>query len=425
MKRDADKCSEFFAYRGGELHCEGVSLAGLAKRIGTPLYVYSQSALEQQFRQFESAFSDTPHITCYAVKANSNLAILALFRKMGAGFDIVSGGELRRVICAGADPGQIVFSGVGKSADELDLALKHGILQFNVESEPELALLEQRARAAGRVAPVGLRLNPDVDPVTHPYIATGLSRSKFGLPAASAVSLFRQYSQSRHLRILGIGCHIGSQITSLGPFIAAARRLSEVVLELRAAGIRVRHLDLGGGLGIRYDNDIPPSPAVYAAAIKRELGHLDCSLVLEPGRVIVGAAGILLTSVQLIKKAQRRNFVVVDAALNDLIRPSLYGAYHRVLPVSATRRPASKVDVVGPVCESADFLAQDRMLPRVKPGELLAVMSAGAYGFVLSSNYNSRPRAAEILIKDGRFRVIRKREAFADLVRLETAQPFR
>ncbi len=425
MRRRIDKPTPFFAFRGGALHCEGVSLITLASEAGTPLYVYSQSALENRFLEFEAAFSDFPHLTCYAAKACSTLAILALFHRMGAGFDIVSGGELRRSLLAGADPRRIVFSGVGKTADEIDLALRHRILQFNVESESELHLLEERARAAGQVAPVGLRVNPGVDPRTHPYVATGLQQSKFGVPVSSVLPLLGRYSRHRYLQIQGIGCHIGSQITSIGPFVEAARKLRETAQALRAAGIEIRKLDLGGGLGIQYNNESPPSPAAYAAAIKRELRAMDCSMILEPGRAVVGEAGILLTRVLFAKAGPGRNFLIVDGAMNDLIRPGLYGAYHRVLPVVQTRRPAWKADVVGPVCESSDFLARDRILPHMKTGELLAVMSAGAYGFVLSSNYNSRPRAAEVLVKGSRFRVVRRREVFADLVRGETARPFR
>ncbi len=425
MKNRIDQPAPFFAFHGGVLHCEGVSLRDIANNAGTPLYVYSQSAIERRFREFDAAFSDIPHLTCYAVKACSNLAILALFQRMGAGLDIVSGGELRRSLLAGADPRRIVFSGVGKTVDEIDLALRHRILQFNVESESELRLLAERAEAAGRTAPVGLRVNPGIDPRTHPYVATGLQQSKFGVPISSAVPLLKRYSRYRHLQVQGIGCHIGSQITGIGPFIEAARILKETVHALRECGIETRLLDLGGGLGIRYDNEVPPSPVAYAAAIKSVLRDISCSLILEPGRAIVAEAGILVIRVLSAKAGSGRNFLIVDGAMNDLIRPSLYGAYHRILPVVRARRPAWKADVVGPICESSDFLARDRMLPRMKTGDLLAILSAGAYGFVLSSNYNSRPRAAEVLVKGRRFRVVRKREVFADLVRSETARPFR
>ncbi|NWG13764.1 MAG: diaminopimelate decarboxylase [Acidobacteria bacterium] len=425
MRRRTARPVPFFEFRGGALHCEGVSLVALANDAGTPLYVYSQSALEDRFRAFDGAFSDFPHLTCYAAKACSSLAILALLHRMGAGIDVVSGGELRRALMAGVDPRKIVFSGVGKSVDEMDLALRHGILQFNAESEAELRLLGERAKMSGMVAPVGLRVNPAVDPQTHPYIATGLEQSKFGVPISAAVPLLRRYSRHRHIRIQGIGCHIGSQITEIGPFVVAARKLKEATAALRATGIEIRQLDLGGGLGIRYDDETPPSPTAYAAAIKSELRDLGCSLILEPGRTLVGDAGIFLTRVLFAKAGQGRNFLIVDGAMNDLVRPSLYGAYHRVLPVVRSRRAAWLVDVVGPVCESSDFLARDRILPRMRAGELLAILSAGAYGFVLSSNYNSRPRAAEILVKGHRFRVIRKRETLPDLVRGESARPFR
>ncbi len=425
MKHRINQLAPFLAFRGGALHCEGVSLTELANNVGTPLYVYSQSAVENRFREFDAAFSDIPHLICYAVKACSNLAILALFQRMGAGLDVVSGGELRRSLLAGADSSKIVFSGVGKTADEIDLALRQRILQFNVESEFELRLLAERARAAGCVAPVGLRVNPGIDPRTHPYVATGLKQSKFGVPVSSAIPLLKRYSRHRYLKVQGIGFHIGSQITGIEPFIEAARILRETVHALRAGGIEIRQLDLGGGLGIRYSNEAPPSPAAYAAAVKGELRNISCSLILEPGRAIVAEAGILLIRVLSAKATPGRNFLIVDGAMNDLIRPSLYGAYHRAVPVVRTRRAAWKADVVGPVCESSDFLARDRILSRMKTGELLAMLGAGAYGFVLSSNYNSRPRAAEVLVKGRRFRVVRKREVFADLVRSETARPFR
>jgi diaminopimelate decarboxylase len=412
-----------FHYRKKLLYCEGVQLAALARQVGTPLYVYSQSALERQFRSFDGAFDDTPHLICYAVKANSNLSILSLFRKLGAGFDIVSGGELMRALRVRCDPRKIVFSGVGKTADEIDLALHRGILQFNVESEAELEVLEARAANAGKIAPVALRVNPDVNPRTHPYIATGLAENKFGIPVQSVLPLLRRASGSRHLRVTGMGFHIGSQITTTAPFARAAKRLAEMVQTLRASGFELRYLDLGGGLGITYSDESPPGPAEYASAIKDVVKDLGCTLILEPGRAMAGNAGILVTRVILSKKGRARNFVIVDAAMNDLIRPSLYGAFHRIQPVTLTGRCTWKADVVGPVCETGDFLARNRILPRVGAGELLAVMSAGAYGFVLSSNYNTRPRAAEVLVRGKEFRIIRKRETFRDLIRGESAEP--
>jgi len=412
-----------FHYRKKLLYCEGVQLAVLARQVGTPLYVYSQTALEQQYRSFDSAFDETPHLICYAVKANSNLSILSLFRGLGAGFDIVSGGELLRALRVRCDPRKIVFSGVGKTADEIDLALRHGILQFNVESGAELEIIEARAAAAGKIAPVAIRVNPDVDAKTHPYIATGRAGNKFGVSPCAVLPLCRRASRSRHLRITGIGTHIGSQIISTAPFVQAAKQLVKLVRALRASGIDPRHLDLGGGLGITYADESPPGPAEYASAIKKPVEDLGCTLILEPGRAMAGNAGILITSVLLSKKGRARNFVIVDAAMNDLIRPSLYGAYHRIQPLTLRNRRTWRADVVGPVCETGDFLARDRVLPRVRTGELLAVMSAGAYGFSLSSNYNSRPRAAEVLVRGDEFKIIRKRESFRDLIRGETAEP--
>jgi diaminopimelate decarboxylase len=409
-----------FYYRSKTLYCEGVQLAALAKQVGTPSYIYSQTGIERQFRSFDGAFGDIPHLVCYAVKANSNLSILSLLRRLGAGFDIVSGGELMRALRARSDPRKIVFSGVGKTGDEIDLALHHGILQFNVESEAELEVLEARAAATGKTAPVAMRVNPDVNPGTHPYIATGLAETKFGIPVQSVLPLYRRASRSRHLRITGMGSHIGSQIVSKEPFTRAAKRLVELVRMLRASGIELRYLDLGGGLGITYGDEAPPGPAEYARAIKEVVKDLGCTLILEPGRAMVGNEGILVTRVLLSKKGRSRNFVIVDAAMNDLIRPSLYGAYHRIQPVALHRRRTWKADVVGPVCESGDFLARDRVLPIVNAGELLAVMSAGAYGFALSSNYNTRPRPAEILVRGDEYRIIRKRENFRDLIRGES-----
>ena len=425
MKRQQDLSSyPCFAYRGRQFHCEAVSVAEVADQLGTPCYLYSRTALEAQFRDFDHAFSDLPHLTCYAVKANSNLAILSLFRRLGSGFDVVSGGEMRRAMRAGAKPGTMVFSGVGKTEDEIDLALHLGILQFNVESAAELKIIEARAAASGKTAPISLRVNPEVDPRTHPYIATALRESKFGVQIHEALALYRRVARSPRLRISGIAFHIGSQITSLEPFSEAVRRLRDMLADLRAAGLGVQYLDLGGGLGITYSDEKPPRPADYAGMVKALLGDLGCTLILEPGRVIVGNAGILVTRVLLAKKSRSRKFIVVDAAMNDLLRPSLYGAYHRILPLVRTPRPSVKADVVGPICESGDFIARDRTLPAARAGERLVVMSAGAYGFVLSSNYNSRPRAAEVLVCGDEYRVIRRRERFEDMVRGETARPF-
>jgi diaminopimelate decarboxylase len=405
------------------MYCEDVPVAEIARKVRTPFYLYSQSALEQQFLAFDRAFAPIRHLTCYAVKANSNLAILSLFRKMGAGFDVVSGGELMRAFAAGANPRKVVFSGVGKTEDEIDLGLRRGILQFNVESVAELGMLAARAQAMGKVADIALRVNPDVDPRTHPYIATGMREHKFGIAIDDALQIYRSGRRFRHLRITGIGCHIGSQITSIDPFLAALRRLKEMYLHLRSDGMDIRHLDLGGGLGIVYNDEEPPDPHEYARAVVAAVRDLDCILLLEPGRVIVGNAGILVTRVVVTKQTGDKNFVVVDAGMSDLMRPSLYGSYHSVRTVAPARRRCWRADIVGPICESGDFLARDRMMPIVKANELLAIMSAGAYGFVLASNYNTRARAAEVLARGCRIKIIRRRERFEDLIRGEALRP--
>jgi diaminopimelate decarboxylase len=412
-----------FCYKSGKLFCEDVPVAEIARKVGTPFYLYSQSALELQFRAFDQAFASLPHLTCYAIKANSNLAILSLFRKLGAGFDVVSRGELMRALAVGADPKKIVFSGVGKTQDEIDLGLRRGILQFNVESVAELRMLEARAQALEKVADFALRVNPDVDSRTHPYIATGARYHKFGIPIERALEIYRSAKQSRCLRIAGVGCHIGSQITSIEPFIAAVRRLKEIFLRLRMEGVNVRHLDLGGGLGIVYKDETPPSPREYARAVLTVLGNLNCTLLLEPGRVIVGNAGTLITRVVRTKEMSNKNFIVVDAGMSDLMRPSLYAAYHGIQAVTRNRRRSWTADVVGPLCESGDFLALDRKLPIVRADELLAIMGSGAYCFALSSNYNSRVRPAEVMVRGRRVKVIRRRERFQDLVRGETLRP--
>jgi diaminopimelate decarboxylase len=408
-----------FSYKNRKLYCEAVSVAVLARRLGTPFYLYSQTALAGQFRAFDAAFAPVPHLTCYAVKANSNLALLSLFGKLGAGFDVVSRGELMRVLAAGMKAGRVVFSGVGKTADEIDFGLKRGILQFNVESAAELGMIEARARALGKRAGISLRVNPDVDSGTHPYISTGTYRHKFGIPVADAFEMYRRAGRSRHLRITGIACHIGSQVTSIEPFEQALLRLKKVFLALRAEGIAMHHLDLGGGLGIVYDQEKPPDPGAYARAMIAALDGLDCTLILEPGRVIVGNAGILVTRVLLTKQTAGKHFVVVDAGMNDLIRPSLYGSHHGIQAVARKERGSIRADVVGPICESGDFFARDRHLPAVRANDLLAIMSAGAYGFVLASNYNTRPRPAEVLVRGDRYKIIRKREQFRELIRGE------
>jgi diaminopimelate decarboxylase len=412
-----------FWYNKNKLYCEDVPVAEIARKVGTPFYLYSQSTLERHFKTFDMAFGVLPHLTCYAVKANSNLAILSLFRKMGAGFDIVSGGELQRALRAGGDPQRIVFSGVGKSSEEIDLGLQNNILQFNIESLGEMRLVEARARANRKVARIAFRVNPNVDPKTHPYIATGLRQHKFGIPIESAPEVYHKASRSGHLKITGIGFHIGSQITRVEPFIDALGRLKEIVLALRGDGLSIHHLDLGGGLGITYNDEVPPHPDDYGKAVLEVIKDLECTLLLEPGRVIVGNAGILVTRVLFTKQNEGKNFVIVDAGMNDLIRPSLYGSYHAIQPETLAGKGRWTADVVGPICESGDFMARDRDMPRVKARDLLAVMSAGAYGFVLSSNYNSRPRVPEILISGKKMKVIRRRESFKDLVRSESLNP--
>jgi diaminopimelate decarboxylase len=416
-----------FDYRGDDLHCEGVPVARIAAEVGTPCYVYSAGTLRHHFRAFDGAFSGIDHLTCYSVKSNSNLSIIRLFREMGSGVDIVSGGELHRALTAGVDPKKIVFSGVGKQRWEMTAALTAGILMFNVESHDELVALDGAARDAGVRAPVSLRVNPDVDPATHPYLATGLRKSKFGIPIARA---FDEYLAARDLpgiEVVGIDCHIGSQLTSLAPFVDAVRKVTAFIGTLAGHGISVRYLDIGGGLGIAYDGETPPHPIEYAGEVKGAMD--DCvrtaacgglTLVFEPGRVLVGNAGALLTRVLYLKENEAKKFVVVDAAMNDLIRPSFYDARHAIVPARREAgAPVVTVDVVGPVCESGDFLAQDRAMPRASGGDLLAVMSAGAYGFAMASNYNSRPRPAEVLVDGDGYRVVRRRETLADLIRGE------
>jgi len=409
----------YFRFDQDELHCEKVPLRKVADEVGTPCYVYSHATLKHHFRVFDEAFSKVPHLTCFAMKANSNLAILNLFGSLGGGVDIVSGGELFRARRAGIPADRIVYSGVGKTLEEIDYALKEDILMFNIESELELEAINTRAGELGTRARIALRVNPDVDPKTHPYISTGLKKTKFGIDIEGAIHSYRRAMELDHVEILGVDCHIGSQLTDISPFVDALKRLRVLIERLEAAGIPVRYLDIGGGLGIVYDQESPPHPHEYAEAILKELEGLSCTLIFEPGRVIVGNAGILLTRVLYTKKSASKDFVIVDAGMNDLVRPSLYGSYHQILPVVKSDREMQVVDVVGPICESGDFLARERGLPTVQPGDCLAVMSAGAYGFTMSSNYNSRPRASEVLVKDDQYFVIRERETHEDLVRGE------
>lgn len=404
----------YFEYRDDRLFAEDVPLAEIAERHGTPCYVYSRAALVDRYQKFEAGLAGRDHLICYAVKANSNLAILNLFAGMGAGFDIVSGGELRRVQAAGGDPGKVVFSGVGKTAAEMRQALEAGILCFNVESGAELLRLDEVARDMGRIAPISLRVNPDVDPKTHPYISTGLKQSKFGVAYADALDLYRRAAALSNVRVTGLDCHIGSQLTEVAPFAAAAEKVLALVDGLAREGIVLDHLDLGGGLGICYSDETPPSIAAYADALKQAVQDRPEKLLVEPGRSLVGNAGVLLTRVEYLKQGEEKHFAIVDAAMNDLMRPSLYDAYHAIREVRKRDLAPQRYEVVGPVCESGDFLGHDRDLA-VCEGDLLAVMSAGAYGMTMSSNYNSRPRAAEVLVNGASVQLVRERETVEQL----------
>ena len=412
-----------FLRRRGHLHAEDIPLEELAEAYGTPLYVYSTATLTRHWRVLERSLRGLPHLACYAVKANSNLAVLALFARLGAGFDIVSGGELYRVLKAGGDPRKVVFSGVGKREDEIAFALDQSVKVIDVESAEELARVSIVARRSGKRAPIALRVNPAVDPKTHPYIATGLRESKFGVSVDEARRLYAIAARDPALVIQGVAMHIGSQITDVSPFLDAIRRVLDLVKDLASQGIRVGHLDVGGGLGIQYRDEEPPGPDLYASAVKKALRGFRGEVLLEPGRVLVGNAGVLVTRILYRKQNGRRRFVVVDAAMSDLVRPAFYGAHHTIEPVGPPFRQEIVCDVVGPVCESSDFLAQKRRMPEVQAGELLCVRSAGAYGFAMSSNYNTRPRAAEILVDGDTAYLARARETVADLVRGERARP--
>jgi diaminopimelate decarboxylase len=399
----------------GQLHLEGVALNELAERFDTPLYVYSRQALESAYQAYAEAFAGTPHLICYAVKANSSLAILQLFARLGTGFDIVSGGELARVLAAGGDPAKVVFSGVGKSANEMRAALQAGILCFNVESVSELHRLNRVAGEAGKVAPVSFRVNPDVDPKTHPYISTGLKENKFGVPIADAPALYRLAASLPNLKITGIDCHIGSQLTDLSPLADAADRVLALVDTLTRDGITLHHIDLGGGVGIRYRDEIPPDLAAYGRVLAARFKGRHEKLLLEPGRSLVGNAGLLLTRVEYLKPGEDKSFAIVDAAMNDLMRPALYEAYHEIVAVAQRNTPARRYDIVGPICETGDFLGFARDLS-IEEGDLLALLSAGAYGMSMASNYNSRPRAAEIMVDKNEINLIRERETQAGMM---------
>ncbi len=410
-----------FAYRDRALWCEDVELAQIASAAGTPCYVYSARSIRENFRAYDQALSGAPHTVCFAVKANGNLSVLRLLAGLGAGFDIVSGGELFRVLKAGGDPAKVVFSGVGKTAKEIEEALAAGIFVFNCESEPELALVDALAHRRGVKARVAVRVNPDVDADTHAYISTGRLAHKFGIDWSEAEAVYEHARAHHNLSIEGVSCHIGSQLTNLNPVLEAVERVMTLVDRLRAKGFEIRHVDLGGGLGVAYKpGERAPSIADFVAALRARVGNRDVHLMLEPGRSIVANAGMLVTRVLYRKKSGEKDFVIVDAAMNDLIRPALYGAHHEILPVREVGAPAARVDVVGPVCESGDFLARDRELAGVFPGDLLALASAGAYGFVQSSNYNSRPRAAEVMVDGAEWKIVRRRESYDDLVRGES-----
>ena len=414
---------DHFEYRNGELHAEDVPLAEIARRHGTPVYVYSRATLTRHFHAFDQALAGHDHLICYAVKANSNLAVLQVLAKLGAGFDIVSGGELARVLKAGGDPRKVVFSGVGKTAAEMKQALLAGIACFNVESQAELIRLNETAVNMKKRAAVALRVNPDVDPKTHPYISTGLKANKFGVEIAEAERLYALARTLPGLEVAGVACHIGSQLQELAPFLAALERVLALADRLAAQGIALSHLDLGGGLGVRYDAEAPPSPADLAGAVRDKLAGRKLKLLLEPGRAIAGNAGVLVTRVEYLKRGSEKSFAVVDAAMNDLLRPALYEGWHAVLPVRAGGdAPKRTYDIVGPICESGDWLARGRELA-LAPGDLLAIRTAGAYGFTMSSNYNTRPRAAEVLVDGRQMHLARAREQLDDLLRGEALLP--
>jgi len=412
----------YFTYRDQQLCAEAVPLADIAERFGTPCYVYSRAALEAAYRAYDEAFARRDHLICYAVKANSNLAVLNLLARLGSGFDIVSGGELERVLKSGGDPRKTVFSGVGKNAAEMRAALTAGILCFNVESESEFARLNRVAGELGKVATVSLRVNPDIDANTHPYVATGLKENKFGVAFDDALPLYRSAAKMPHLKIVGVGCHIGSQLTTVAPFTAALEKLLGLIDRLAAEHIDIAHIDLGGGLGIRYHNETPPSVSDYARALLAGLGARRQKIVLEPGRSLVGNAGILLARVEYLKRGVPHDFAVLDAAMNDLMRPALYGAWHDIRPVQTRPGQGRRYEIVGPVCESGDFLGHDREL-NLAEGDLAAIMTAGAYGMTMSSNYNTRPRAAEIMVDGKIVHLIRERETSAQLFALEQTLP--
>lgn len=405
----------YFDYQAGTLHAENVPVDKIAEQYGTPVYIYSRTALENHWKAFDEAFSVYPHLVCYAVKANSNLAVLNVLAKQGSGFDIVSMGELARVLAAGGDPAKTVFSGVGKTEQEIEYALQHGIRCFNVESIPELDRINTVAGRLGKKAPVSIRVNPDVDAQTHPYISTGLKENKFGIAIEDAREVYRSTQAMPHLDVVAVDCHIGSQLTSVSPFVDALERVLSLIDELAEDGIQIKHLDIGGGLGIHYRDETPPTPAEYAQALAPLLKDRELEILLEPGRAIAGNAGILLTKVEFIKPTEAKCFAIVDAAMNDLLRPALYQSWQNIQTVKQhSDTEVVSYDIVGPICETGDFLGKDRELA-IEQGDLLAIRSAGAYGFAMSSNYNSRPRVAEVMVEDDKVHLVRERETINDL----------
>lgn len=413
-----------FQYKGDELFAEEVAIKDIVAKVGSPVYIYSQATLERHFKAMDNAFAATPHTICYSVKANSNLAVLKTFINLGGGVDIVSGGELYRALQAGVDPKKVVYSGVGKRDDEIAYALETGILMFNVESELELDRLNEVAGRIGKKAGIAIRVNPDVDPETHPYITTGLKKAKFGINIERALEQYGRAKEMANIEILGIDCHIGSQLTKVSPFVDAIKKLKRLLTGMQDMGIQVKYLDLGGGLGIQYNDEAPPLPADYGTSILAETKDLGLHLLFEPGRNLVGNAGILVGTCLYTKKGEEKNFVIVDAGMNDLARPALYGSFHGVAPVRKDQDGSITGDIVGPICESGDFLVKDREFPNFKQGDQIAFLSAGAYGFTMSSNYNSRPRVAEVMVKGDRFEVVREREKVEDLVRGEKIPSF-
>jgi len=413
-----------FQYKGDELYAEDVAIKDIVASVGSPVYIYSQATLERHFKAMDSAFASTPHTICYSVKANSNLAVLKTFINLGGGVDIVSGGELFRALTAGVDPKKVVYSGVGKRDDEIAYALESGILLFNVESEQELDRINQVSGRIGKKAGIAIRVNPDVDPETHPYITTGLKKAKFGINIERALAQYARAKEMSNLEILGIDCHIGSQLTKVSPFVDAIKKLKRLLTGVKDLGIDMKYLDLGGGLGIQYNDEEPPLPADYGSSILSETKDLGLHLLFEPGRNLVGNAGILVGTCLYTKKGEEKNFVIVDAGMNDLARPALYGSFHGVTPVKKDQDGVIEGDIVGPICESGDFLVKDREFPNFRQGDQIAFLSAGAYGFTMSSNYNSRPRVPEIMVKGDKFEIIRSRETVEELIRGERIPSF-